>query len=152
MAGRAILITTILVALAGCAQVEQSALNPFNWFGQSEPAPAVGPQGSGAFDPRPLVSQVTSLSIERMPGGAILRAVGLPPTQGYWDGELVEVNGTNPAVLTYRFRVAPPPAPTRTSTQASREIVVATFISDQTLATTREIQVLGAQSSRSVRR
>ena len=152
MAGRAVLITTILAMLTGCGQIERSAVNPFNWFGQQEEVPATAPAQAGVFDPRPVVSQVTSISVEPMPGGAILRAVGLPPRQGYWNAELVEVDGNNPNVLTYRFRVAPPPEPTRVSTQVSREVVVATFISDQTLARTRQIQVLGAQNSRAVRR
>lgn len=152
MTGRVVLITAMLAILAGCAQVEQSALNPFNWFGQDEQVTNPAVVAAGPSDPRPLVSQVTSVSIERMPGGAILRAVGLPATQGYWAADLIQVPNAPPGVLAYRFRAAPPLEPTRTSTQASREIVAATFISDQRLAGTREIQVLGAQSSRSVRR
>lgn len=151
MAGRAVLITMILVAATGCSRIADSALNPFNWFGQDEEISTVV-VSEADLDPRPVVSQVISVSVEQTPDGAILRAVGLPPTQGHWAGELVEIDGDNPNVLTYQFRLAPPPAPTRVSTQASREVVVGTFISEQALARTREIQVLGAQSSRSVRR
>ncbi|MEM0946682.1 MAG: hypothetical protein AAGK37_04700 [Pseudomonadota bacterium] len=147
MAIRAVLIIAALAGLAGCG----TFLNPFNWFSQEEEVPGVGTQ-SADLDPRPLVADVTSIAIEQLPDGAILRAVGVPLQQGHWNGELVEFNDNNPSILTFRFRLAPPLQPTRVSTQASREVVVATYVSSQSLANTQEIQVLGARSSRSIRR
>ena len=59
-----------LLLLQGCAAIGESRFNPFNWFGQDEET----------LDPiavenerRPLVAQITSLEVERTPGGAIIR-------------------------------------------------------------------------------
>jgi len=150
MTNRIALVLTILVTLASCGRIAESRLNPFNWFGRDRAAAAATPVVV-AEHPRPLVSQVISVSVEQAPGGAILRAVGLPPRQGYWEPALLGPTRQGD-ILIYQFRAQPPLSPTRVSTQPSREIVEGAFISDQTLAGVREIQVLGAQASRVVRR
>lgn len=142
-------IIAMLVLLAGCATVSESRFNPFNWFGQDEEVTPVATRV--ITDPRPLVAQVTSVSIDPVPGGAIIRAVGLPPQQGYFAGALVQ-QSAGPGILSYGFRVVPPFETTRVSTEASREIVVGLFVSDQTLAGARQIQVSGATNARAVRR
>ncbi len=151
MAQRAVLILTVLALVAGCGRVADSRLNPFNWFGGDREERISVPAEVVARDPRPLVAQVTAISVEQAPGGAILRATGLPPRQGHWDGALLQ-EPTDPDVLSFQFRLSPPAGATRVSTAASREVVVAVFLSDQTLAPVREIRVLGSESSRSVRR
>jgi hypothetical protein len=153
MAGRLITAALILSVAAGCGRVADSRLNPFNWFGRSEPV-AVAPAPERGADPRPLVDQVIALSIDRNPGGAIIRATGLPPQQGFWDGELVALNDGEPVdgVLEYRFHIKPPAAPTRVSTQASREVIVGQYLSRIALENVREIRVTGARSARAVRR
>lgn len=141
------LIATLIVA--GCG----TRLNPMNWFGGSEETIAAAP---AAFteDARPLVAEVSSLQIERMPGGAIIRATGLPPTQGFWDAELVPMNDEKPdgGALSYQFRLAPPLSNRPASTQRSREVVVAHHVSDVVLQGVRSITVVGAENSRSARR
>ena len=139
--------------LASCGRVRESRFNPFNWFGGSrnEPAPAVPAQQQR--DPRPLVDQVTSLTVEQTNTGAIVRATGLPPMQGWHSAALVRetdepVNGE----MVYSFRALPPDAPTRVSTVQSREITVAARLSAITLAQTRVVRVIGARNARSVRR
>ena len=77
MTSRALLTLLAVVMVAGCATVSESRLNPFNWFGRSESS-AVVTQSPNA-DPRNLVSQVVSLRVEQVPGGAIIHATGLPP-------------------------------------------------------------------------
>lgn len=149
MARRLSLLILILGVLAGCGRLGESRLNPFNWFGRDrEITPVVV---IAAEDPRPLVAAVTTVRIERAPGGALLTAVGLPPRQGYWAPALLPVSGP-PGTLSYQFRLEPPAEPTRVSTPQSREVTVGTFISDQRLFGIREVRVLGAQQSRSVRR
>ena len=149
MGRQIVIVIALLGVLGGCSRISESRLNPFNWFGRDR---AVEVQAVETItDPRPLVSQVTNVSIERAPGGAILRAVGLPPRQGYWSPALIE-SGRGNGVVAFHFRLAEPPAPTRVSTQVSREVVVATYLTDQELAGVREIQVIGAQASRAVRR
>ncbi len=153
MIGRLILALTLLGVLAGCARVAESRFNPFNWFGRSQEVQTVAP-GEIPQDPRPLVDQVTELVIERVPGGAIVRARGLPQTQGYYDGALVSETRNAPVdgVLTYQFRVVPPAEPQRVSTPRSREIVVARFLSDQALQGVRSIRVEAASNARAARR
>lgn len=150
MTKRIALLLTILVTLASCGRIAESRLNPFNWFG-GDRASAAATQVVVQEDPRPLVSQVISVSIDQSPGGAVLRAVGLPPRQGFWEPALLGPRREGD-ILIYQFRAQEPEAPTRVSTQPSRELVVGAFISQQTLAGVREIQVLGAQASRAVRR
>ena len=81
----ALLVATI--AVTGCARVRDSKLNPFNWFGKSK-SEQVQVVEAVPGDPRPLVQQVTALEVARQPGGAIIHATGLPPTQGWWEAAL----------------------------------------------------------------
>ncbi|MCL4189454.1 MAG: hypothetical protein KJZ85_17790 [Rhodobacteraceae bacterium] len=150
-----------LILLGACGAVRESRLNPFNWFGRSEVRePTLAPEqgyGPAVFDNRALVDQVTLLEIERIPGGAILRAAGLPPTQGWWDAELVaeeDADGAAPApgVLAFRFVVAAPRSPQPASTPVSREVTVATYLSDIRLRDIRQIIVRGGRNERVIRR
>ncbi|WP_347313509.1 hypothetical protein [Defluviimonas sp. SAOS-178_SWC] len=150
-----LLIVTLV--LAGCGRMRESRLNPFNWFGRSvenTQTVAEGVVPGRPDDTRILVAQVTDMEVARQPGGAIVRATGLPPTQGWWDTELVAENRGVPVdgVLTYRFVIAEPLKSTRVSTPQSRELTAATYISDIKLADVRQIVVLGAENSRSSRR
>ena len=146
-----------LVLLGGCAGVRQSALNPFTWFGSSTEAdPTLVPAGGfrDERDGRTLVAQVTGLSVEPVQGGAVVRAVGLPATQGWWDaelrpeGDLRDVDGE----LVLRFVVAQPPQPTPAGPPRSRELSAGLFLPDRVLANTRRVTVLGADGGRSVTR
>lgn len=154
MVGRIILIITVLGVLSGCARISASPFNPFNWFGRGEEVETLTAGDLRPADPRPLVDQVTDLVIERVPGGAIVRARGLPPTQGYFDGALVSETRTasEDGVLTFAFRIVPPPSPQRVSTPQSREVLVGLFLSDQTLEGVRQIRVEAARNARVARR
>jgi hypothetical protein len=150
------------LTLAGCGTVRESRLNPFNWFGRSTESPAsltpAGGYDKAIGDNRALVAQVTRFEVKPAHGGAILSAAGLPPTQGWWDAELVAENDGYPedGVLTYRFVVAEPlrgtPVARRVSTPESREVTVAKYISNLRLAGVRRIVVTGAGNARSVNR
>jgi hypothetical protein len=139
------------LVLAACGQ---SRLNPLNWFGRSrraarETAPA--PQEEPG-DPRQLVADVTGLTVDRTPTGAIVRATGLPPTQGWWEAELVEVPTDDPGAVVFDFRVSPPVEPYPASTPRARTVVVAVFLNNARLATLRQITVQGANSARTAGR
>ncbi|WP_237072765.1 hypothetical protein [Pseudaestuariivita rosea] len=146
-------ILSLSLVLAGCATVRESRINPMNWFGNTQDetmdqtAQAEVPQ-----DPRPLVNQIVSLQVDRAPGGAVIRAVGLPPTQGYFAGELIPRQTIQDGVLTYDFRVVPPIERAAVGTQASREVVVGRFVTDQRLAGVRVIRVVGQQNAQTARR
>jgi hypothetical protein len=155
MQRRAVLILPVAALVAGCGFTE-SRLNPFNWFGggEEEVATFVPPDPVEA-DTRPLIAEVTALSIERTPGGAIVRATGLPPTQGFWGaGLLVENRGVadDGGTLTYQFRVLPPEDPASASTRQSREIVVGLFLTNQALEGVRAIRVVAEGNARVARR
>ncbi|WP_136685534.1 hypothetical protein [Falsirhodobacter xinxiangensis] len=122
-------------------------LNPANWGGgRPEPVdPAFAPVVA-TVDPRPLVAQVTSLRVEQTRDGAIVRATGLPPTQGYWQAELI-ARPLAEGVQVYDFRIVPPAPGQRVSTQASREVTVAAGLSRSDLAGIRQIVVQGAGNS-----
>lgn len=154
MSRHAIAALTVLSLLAACGSVGASRFNPANWFSGSEET-LVPPGGFPEMtDRRPMVAEVTELAVERFPGGAIIRATGLPPTQGWWDAELVPenegeaVNGT----LSFRFVVAPPIARKPQGTPISREVTAAYYASDFRLDGVRSIIVTGQSGARSARR
>lgn len=147
---RRLLAVALVVALAGCGAVRDSKLNPFNWFKRSEPRETIVLEKAG--DPRPLVDTVLTMSVEPIPGGAIVRARGVTPTQGWWEAELVPLAVDETGVLVYEFRLLPPNGRTDVNTQRSREIDVAIYISDVKLEAVREIVVQGASNARVSRR
>ncbi|NOX39534.1 MAG: hypothetical protein GXP05_03210 [Alphaproteobacteria bacterium] len=151
---RLITAFALLAFLSACGGLRQSRLNPSSWFGKSKETKTVVQAVIKVVDARPLVSQVISLKVDRLPGGAIVRAMGLPQTQGYWKAELVPLNGETPdkGTLTYEFRLAPPPVQQAAGTKPSREVLAGTFISDQKLLGVRRIQVIAQGNRRTVRR
>ena len=143
-----IVALSMVLVLGAC----QSRLNPFNWFGRSAPVEKVLITQGEAVDPRALVDEVLSLNIESFPGGAIIRAEGRNPVQGYWDAELVARPIEKEGVLVYDFRLLPPIERTDVSTKQSREVAVAVSLSTIKLDGIREIIVQGARNARAVRR
>ncbi|MEM9796982.1 MAG: hypothetical protein AAF919_10845 [Pseudomonadota bacterium] len=139
---------TALLALAGCG-VERSRINPLNWFGRDSSETI---EVARATVSEPVVEQVVSLTVDPTFGGAIVSAVGLPPTQGFWEAELVPVPSDDPAVLLLEFRILPPEEPRRVGTQPSREVLAGTAFSRQDLAGIRTVTVRGLQNQRSVSR
>jgi hypothetical protein len=144
---RTALLAMLALPLAACA----TRLNPMNWFGRSrrkakESAVTVEEQADG----RLLIREVTELHVEKVDSGAIVRASGLPPTQGWWDAELVAQNRGRPdeeGVLTFRFLVWPPLTATRTSTPRSRRLSAAAFVPNARLDTISTIVVQGQSNS-----
>ncbi|MBI1171246.1 hypothetical protein GC209_07575 [bacterium] len=146
-----ILVTVVGLGLAGCG-LGKSRLNPLNWFGhhprQGTPVAFYTPP----VDPRGLVAQVITLKVEPYPGGALVRATGVPPTQGFWNASLVEVPDDKAGQLVFEFRIAPPKTPAPAGTQPSREVTVATSLTDYKLQDVRAIEVRGAQNAMSAHR
>lgn len=146
-----IAVLILAVSLGGCAAVRTSKLNPFNWFHPAV-ATATGPLYVAPIDARPLVAQVLTMKVEPFPGGAIIRATGLPPTQGYWKADLVLIATDDPSALIYQFRIFPPIDPKPTGAPVTREVTVATSLSDIRLAEVRSITVQGANNALSSNR
>ncbi|MDF0602375.1 hypothetical protein P1J78_16675 [Psychromarinibacter sp. C21-152] len=152
MTRRVIAALALVGTVAACGTVRDSPINPLNWFGRSERVAT--DTSNPAADPRPLVTQIADLRLEQVPGGAIVKATGLPPRQGYYDAALLPMNSGLPVdgVMHYQLRAFPPQEPTRAGTPQSRELVVGLFVSDQTLAGIRTIRVSAAQNALAVRR
>ena len=145
---RATLALALILSLAACG----TRLNPFNWFGgDREERIAVTEPVADPGDARQLVAEVVELSVDATSQGAIVRAMGRPPVQGFWEAELVEV-AREGSSLTYEFRVFPPITRTREGTPQSREVIVGASLSNFDLAGIRTITVIGAENRRSVNR
>ncbi len=146
-----------LMLLSACAGLRETRLNPFNWFGRSTETPTLEPEGGWQVvtDNRILVQQVTELEVMPVSGGAMIRAVGLPPTQGWWDAELLaEGDEMRPegGVLRLAFVIAEPRRAQREGTPMSREVSVALYLSDIRLEDVRQITVSGERNARTVAR
>lgn len=152
MTRRAIILTLAMAAvLTGCARVSESRLNPLNWFGRAKTEEVAVPVE--VEDPRPRVQQITSLAIEPTPTGAIVRATGVPPTQGWYGAALVpESDAPVAGEMVYIFRAIPPQSPAPVSTVRSRELTVARTLSQQDLAGLRTVRVIGARNALVARR
>jgi hypothetical protein len=151
MPARQIAVLSLCLLLIGCGGLRDSRLNPFNWFGRSEPRESIVLPDADA-DPRPLVQDVLTMKVEPMPGGAIISATGQTPTQGWWQAELVPQPVTEDGVLVLEFRLLPPITRTDVNTPRSRQVTVAQYISDIKLEAVREIVVQGANNARAARR
>jgi hypothetical protein len=148
---RPLLALCLAALVGGCSGYSESGWNPANWFGGSEPREIIVLPGD-PVDPRPMVETVLSMTVEPMPGGAIVRARGQTPTQGWWQAELVPLDLDDRGALVYEFRLQSPLGPTSVNTPQSRQVDVAIFVSDIRLDGVREIVVQGANNARSARR
>lgn len=146
--------TAALVAvlvLTSCGAVRDSRLNPFNWFGRSERVETIAPL-QRAVDPRLLVADVVALDIEPYTSGAIVRATGVMESQGWWQAELVEVEGDDPTHLVLDFRILPPVSQTAVGSQRTREVTAAMTVSPRRLEDITRVTVQGERSARMTRR
>lgn len=141
----------LCLGLAACGSIRDSKMNPFNWFGRSQEVEKVA-MPTAPQDRRGLVQQVLTLNVEETNGGAIIRATGLPPTQGYWDAELVALPVDETGRLVLEFRIFPPIKQANTGTAPSREVTVALFLTSYKLNEIREIVVQGEANARAARR
>lgn len=169
-------LSLLLVAslgLGACGTVRDSALNPGNWFGRAATAPAPAqpatpvnpliPQSGGLFANRRNAAEVflgtpfeevVSLEIDRVQGGAILRAVGRAAREGRYDVQLTPANEDEApvdGVLTYRFEGVEAPG-AAVGTPATREVVAARRLSNQDLRGVNTIRVEGLRNALVVRR
>jgi hypothetical protein len=141
-----------VMLVTGCASVRDSRFNPFNWFGASREQRAVAQAAAAVDGGRVPVDQVTELFVEPTTGGAIVRAKGLPPTQGWYKAELIREAEARPGEIVFRFVVKRPQGTPPQGTPMSREVTVAAFLTSFQLEGVRTITVTGAQNARSTRR
>ncbi|MEL6227753.1 MAG: hypothetical protein AAFR01_12160 [Pseudomonadota bacterium] len=165
------------MTLSACGVVRDSAVNPINWFGGSRSEPIAQPQQEG--EPNPLipadrrpglfaslrdqrdvyvgtpVDQVTDLVIERVPGGAIVRATGVLDQDRAYDVRLTTDSDENvpvDGVLTYQLRAVHPERSPRTLSQRVRTVTAARRLTDNELEAIRVIRVEGRRNAQSTSR
>ncbi|MEO1239453.1 MAG: hypothetical protein AAFW64_07310 [Pseudomonadota bacterium] len=140
------------LGLAGCGGIGSSAINPLNWFGGQEEDVSVLPDNVEVVrDRRPVISEITRLSVETVPGGAIVHARGLVPAPGWFAADLVpDPSRSEPGVATFAFRAAPPVV-TSGGSGSARVITAATFLSNGDLAGVREVRVYSTSNIRAAR-
>jgi len=143
----------LTLTLAACGSMRDSRVNPRNWFNRSASEPTLGPVRD-TQDRRPLVPEVTALTIERTSTGAIVRAEAVMPTAGYWDAELVPENNARPrdGVISYRFVAARPRTPVPVAPAGPRTITAAATLSVFDLEQINEVAVIGERNTRRARR
>lgn len=153
--------------LAGCS----TNANPMNWFDSDPPDARVLepiektnpliPESTGIFDSRRRearyegtpVDTVSDLTIERFPGGVIIRATGQSGALIPYDARLTPANEDEvpeDGVLTYRLE-ALYAQPSVQSPQA-QQVTVARQLTIQELGETRVIRVEGVQNALDRRR
>ena len=150
----ALVMIISLTACSGGGSSSVSSLNPFNWFGggrNADTAPAsIAPRRGYTIvpDTRGLISAIASVSIDRTPRGAIVRATGTPNAPGYYDADLVVVPSTSANELSFEFRVR---GPAKATGRAS-PIVAATYLTNSQLISVRRIRVISQTNSVTARR
>ncbi|WP_147104718.1 hypothetical protein [Tateyamaria sp. syn59] len=171
----ALLVATL--TLSACGAVRDSRVNPFNWFGGSRSEP-IRPDPRAETNPlipeqtrAPLfrnlrgdrevvyvgtpIDQVTDLVIERVPGGAIVRATGVVDQDDVYDIRLTTDSDENEpvdGVLTYQLRGIHLAGSSRTLSQRVRTVTAARRLTDQELAEIRVIRVEGRRNAQSTTR
>ena len=142
---RVLILGTILgLTLAGCGK---SNLNSLLWF---KPRKGAEVQAyTPPVDPRGLIDKVISLQIEPIRTGVLVRATGLPPSQGFWDAALVPLPDDGSGHLVFEFRIFPPVVATAAGTPPSREITAAVSVTKFHLEGVTSIEVKGAQNAMS---
>lgn len=167
------LLLATTLTLSACGAIRDSRVNPLNWFGPSRSAPVAQdaastnpliPKRGGFFSGaakqaavytgRPF-AQVTDVTVEPIPGGAIIRATGLAERQGIYDVQLTPANAEElpvNGVLTYRLEGIFPRRTTPVGAQPTREVIAGRKLTDQQLLGVREIRVEGRQNAQVSRR
>ncbi|MDE0589373.1 hypothetical protein OU789_05500 [Halocynthiibacter sp. C4] len=152
MKNQTLALATCALFLAGCSSVSDSNYNPLNWFDGDSSDQQLEPEEGyvTVTDPRNLIADVRELRIEPTQGGVVVAAMGMPPTQGYYRADLISPTNNIPenGTLTLEFRAAKPPTQQPVSTELSREVWVAYFLSNIELRNIRQIRVVGANNSR----
>lgn len=151
---RIIAAASAFLLLTGCG-IGSSAFNPLNWFrsGGEETEALVPANALERRDTRPLAEEVTAIAIDRVPGGAILRARARVAATGWWGADLAaEPERSGQGVLAFSFRALPSDVAVPQYAPASRQLVAGVYLSDEELLGVRQIRVISRTNIRSARR
>ncbi|MGR3292067.1 MAG: hypothetical protein ACU0C9_12855 [Paracoccaceae bacterium] len=162
---RLILIIGIFLSMSACSGGGSAgsggsigSLNPFNWFGagggqQQGAALSLAPRRGypAVVDTRPLVDQITALTVEKTATGVIVTATALTPSQGYHSAGLFIVASDRSDEITVLFRARPPVQVTRIGPSHLREITAGLALSAAQIRGVRRVIVVAERNSRTVR-
>lgn len=155
------MIRTLPVALCAVLMVSGcgSRMNPMNWFpsGPAAPADAVASEAQmteiiAAANSENLIAGIKELKAEAIPGGIILRAVGVAQTQQHHSAELVAFPTPDAGVMEFDFVALPPEVRAPVGTEATREITVAIKLTNAGLEGISQLRVRSASNVLTVRR
>lgn len=170
--------TSVLIsalALGACGTIRDSAVNPANWFGNGSSAPApttktestnplLPAENTGLFSKKrgqdaiyqgKPIDQITKLFIERVPGGAVIRATGITAKQGVHSVRLTPATEDETpvdGVLTYRLEGIDSTFAQNVGSAHTRTVVAARALTTQQLASVGTIRVEAARNAQSSRR
>jgi hypothetical protein len=173
-----ILTTTVLISaltLTACGTIRDSRVNPANWFGNGRAAPVsveqkvstnplLPAEREGIFAQKRArdaiylgqpIDQITNLVIERVPGGAIIRATGITAVQGVYSVQLTPVSDDEipvDGVLSYRLEGIRPARNQGVGSTHTRTVVAARALTRQQLVGVRTIRVQAARNAQASRR
>ncbi|MHA7877186.1 hypothetical protein [Roseivivax sp.] len=143
-------------------------LNPFNWFGPARSVPVEAGSETNPLIPARRASvfrtereevylgqpiaELSDLTIERRPGGAIVRASGIARVPGRYEAQLTPIEAESTGGrLVYALEVRLYRSSAGTGPKA-RRVTVATFLTDQELSEVAEIEVRSASNALATRR
>jgi hypothetical protein len=144
----------VFTALSACTTINQSRLNPLNWFGSGDAAPVVTadqplhplvPAAAqlGETDQRGLISEVTQVRVIRTANGALVQATGRSVAPGAYNAELVQTGREN-GRLTFAFRVDRLATGSQIAATQSQEIIAVQELDTNELFGIRQIAVQSA--------
>ncbi len=110
------------------------------------------PRTSGVYNGT-TIDTISDLTIERVPGGLLIRATGRSETRAPYNARLTPANPDEvpeDGVLTYQLQAEYVPA--SGGSARAREVIVARTLTDQELGNTRTIRVEALQNSLQRRR
>ncbi|EAQ03594.1 lipoprotein, putative [Pseudooceanicola batsensis HTCC2597] len=158
------LLLIAALVLTSCGRIRDSRINPFNWFGRAEATEIEGtarnpliPRRRGfsirdTEDNRTPIAQITGLTVERLPGGAIVQVTGVSARQGAYNVALEPVEGVEVPPDTRRYVLVADQRVNPVGTTLSRTVTAATKLTDQELEELRQIEVVGGQNVLTTRR
>jgi len=133
------------LTLAACGKTD---LNPLRWLSKARKGAVVETFVPPA-DPRGLMDKVVGLQIEPVRTGVLVRATGMPPTQGFWDAALVPLPNDGSGQLVFEFRVFAPTVAASAGTTATRQITAVASVTNFDLTGVTSIEVKGSQNAMS---
>jgi hypothetical protein len=166
-------LLVISIGLAGCGAIRDSRVNPFNWFGNDRPAPVQTDEETNPLIPQERaglfsrsraeanvyrgqpVDVVSTVVVERTPGGAVVRATGVSRFQNTYDVQLTPDNEDGEAengVLTYRLEAIVPENAIVGGPERVRRVIAGLAMTNKQLEGVRTIRVMGATNGRETSR